>query len=185
LALPKNSGLIPQLQKAIREEGLDGWLFCNFRHRDALSDAVLQRPAELGNSRFWFYAVPGVGEPLALVHAIEADHLDGLPGIKQSYTGRTELLKLLAPLGGKRWGGHVSRTISAVSYLDAGMYGVLCGAGIEIVPAEGLVQRFKGVLDLPMNAPRKNFTLLSTPCGIMSAPPIAREKRFMRGNSAK
>jgi Xaa-Pro aminopeptidase len=142
-----NSGLIPRLQKAIREEGLDGWLFCNFRHRDKLSDAILNRPAELSNSRFWFYAVPGSGEPLALVHAIEADHLDGLSGTKQSYISRTELLKLLAPLGGKRWGVHVSQTISAVSYLDAGMYAVLCEAGLELVPAESMVQRFKGVLD--------------------------------------
>jgi Xaa-Pro aminopeptidase len=145
--MPKNSRLIQRLQKAIREESLDGWLFCNFRHRDKLSDAILKRSAELSNSRFWFYAVPGIGKPLALVHAIETDHLDGLPGTKQSYISRTELLKLLAPLSGKRWGVHVSQAISAVSYMDAGMYAMLCGAGLELIPAEGLVQRFKGVLD--------------------------------------
>jgi Xaa-Pro aminopeptidase len=142
-----NNELLPKLQKAIREEGLDGWLFCNFRHRDKLSDAILERSAGLSNSRFWFYAVPGFGEPRTLVHAIEADHLDGLPGIKQSYVSRADLANLLAPLGGKRWGVHVSPEISAVSYLDAGTYAFLCGAGLELVSAERLIQRFKGVLD--------------------------------------
>jgi len=143
----QSNELIARIQKAIREEGLDGWLFCNFHHRDRLADKILSRPRDLVNSRYWFYAVPVSGDPLALVHAIEADHLDGLPGTDQSYTGREELLKLLTPLAGKRWAVHVSENISAVSFLDAGMYAVLSGAGLKLVSAEGLLQRFNGVLD--------------------------------------
>jgi Xaa-Pro aminopeptidase len=142
-----NSETIAKIQKAIREEGLDGWLFCNFRHRDKLSDELLERPASLTNSRFWFYAVPASGEPQGLLHAIETDHLDGLPGSKKTYISRENLLQSLAPLAGKRWGVHISQTISAVSYLDWGTCQVLSKAGLELVPAEGLVQRFKGLLD--------------------------------------
>ena len=91
--------------------------------------------------------MPASGEPAALVHAIEADHLEGLPGTRQTYVGRDDLRALLAPLGGKRWAVHMSETISAVSFLDAGMYTVLSGVGLMLVSAENLVQRFAGLLD--------------------------------------
>ncbi|MDR2142959.1 MAG: peptidase M24, partial [Treponema sp.] len=120
---------IDKIRKAIREENLDGWLFCNFRHRDPLSDAILERPSSLTNSRLWLYAIPASGEPYGLVQAIEADHLDGLPGGKKSYIGREELKALLAPLAGKRWGAHFSETLSAVSFLDAGTAAFLEKAG--------------------------------------------------------
>ncbi|MDR0403407.1 MAG: aminopeptidase P family protein [Treponema sp.] len=138
---------LDKIQKAIREEKLDGWLFCNFRHRDALSDAVLERPSGLTNSRLWFYAVPSEGEPFGLTQAIETDHLDGLPGTKNTYISRKDLEALLAPLAGKRWGAHFSETLSAVSFLDAGTASFLEKAGLVLVPAEALVQRFISLLD--------------------------------------
>jgi Xaa-Pro aminopeptidase len=138
---------IAGIQKAIREEQLDGWLFCNFRCRDPLAAAILRRPASLINSRFWFYAVPAAGEPLALVHVIEADHLDGLPGAKEVYTGREDLAVRLAALAGKRWGVHFSETLSAVSFLDAGTAAFLRKAGLTLCSAETLIQRFKSLLD--------------------------------------
>ncbi|MDR1507295.1 MAG: aminopeptidase P family protein [Treponema sp.] len=138
---------IKKIQKAIREENLDGWLFCNFRHRDPLSDAILERPAGLTNSRLWIYAVPSSGEPFALLQAIEADHLDGLDGRKDTYISREDLKALLAPLAGKRWGAHFSETLSAISFLDRGTASFLESAGLVLVPAESLVQRFKSLLD--------------------------------------
>jgi Xaa-Pro aminopeptidase len=138
---------LDKIQKAIREENLDGWLFCNFRHRDPLSDAILERPSSLTNSRLWIYAVPSSGEPFAFVQAIEADHLDGLTGKKNTYISREDLKALLKPLAGKRWGAHFSETLSAVSFLDAGTASFLEKAGLVLVPAEALVQRFKSLLD--------------------------------------
>jgi Xaa-Pro aminopeptidase len=138
---------VGKLQKAIREEQLDGWLFCNFRRRDPLADAILRRPDSLINSRLWFYAVPAAGEPLALVHAIEADHLDGLPGVKEIYISREDMAARLTALAGKRWGAHFSETLNAVSFLDAGTAAFLQKIGIVLVPAAALVQRFKSLLD--------------------------------------
>ncbi|MDR2049669.1 MAG: peptidase M24, partial [Treponema sp.] len=138
---------LDKIQKAIREENLDGWLFCNFRHRDPLSDAILERPSSLTNSRLWIYAVPSSGEPFALIQAIEADHLDGLPGTKNTYISREDLKTLLKPLAGKRWGAHFSETLTAVSFLDAGTAAFLEKAGLVLVSAEALVQRFKSLLD--------------------------------------
>jgi Xaa-Pro aminopeptidase len=73
--------------------------------------------------------------------------LDHLPGQKAVYFGRDEFLALLKPLGGKRWGVHVSDTLTVISYLDRGTAAVLESAGLELVSAAGLVQRFKGLLD--------------------------------------
>jgi Xaa-Pro aminopeptidase len=135
------------MQAAIRGEGLDGWLFCSFHHRDALSEAILNTRTDSTNSRLWVYAVPARGEPLGIVHAIEYDALAGLPGGRVAYISREEFIAALEPLKGKRWGAHVSRTITAISYLDAGTAALFEDAGLELVSAAGLVQRFKGTLD--------------------------------------
>jgi Xaa-Pro aminopeptidase len=135
------------IQEAVRGEGLDGWLFCNFRHRDKLSDELLHINPQSTNSRLWIYAVPAEGEPLKLVHAIEERALDALPGSRRSYISREELIAALKPLEKKRWGVHSSPVLTAISYLDAGTAAVLEGAGLVLVSAAALIQRFKGLLD--------------------------------------
>jgi Xaa-Pro aminopeptidase len=134
------------LQEAIREEGLDGWLFCNFRHRDKLADEILGINPGTTNSRLWVYAVPASGGPAGILHAIEPDSLGDLPGGRVSYRSREELAGCLKPLAGKRWGAHVSESITAISYLDAGTAGFFEKAGLILASAGGLIQRFKGLL---------------------------------------
>jgi Xaa-Pro aminopeptidase len=135
-----------QIQEAIRNEGLDGWLFCNFHHRDKLSDEILHINPHTTNSRLWVYAVPAEGEPVKLVHAIEEGALDALPGTRRSYISREELTDALRGLAKKRWGVHSSPELTAISYLDAGTAGVFEKAGLILVSAAALIQRFKGLL---------------------------------------
>jgi Xaa-Pro aminopeptidase len=135
------------MQEAIREEGLDGWLFTNFHHRDILSDEILGLDTGSTNTRRWVYGVPARGEPRGIVHFIEKDILAGLPGARTVYVSREEFLAALAPLRGKRWGVHSSETISAISYLDRGIAATLEKAGLTLVSAEALIQRFRGLLD--------------------------------------
>jgi Xaa-Pro aminopeptidase len=146
-----NPEKISKMQKAILEEGLDGWLFCNFRHRDRLADEILGISPSALNSRLWLYAVPASGEALGILHAIEQDSLGNanqrLPGLRVSYRSREELLSHLSRLAGKKWGVHISDKIPAISYLDAGTAGLLEQARLSLVSAEGLLQRFKGLLD--------------------------------------
>ncbi|MDR2257785.1 MAG: aminopeptidase P family protein [Treponema sp.] len=142
-----NAEKLKAIQGAIRGEGLDGWLFCNFRHRDKLADEILCINPGTTNSRLWVYAIPASGGPLGILHAIENDSLGNLPGDRVSYRNREELLSRLEPLAGKRWGVHVSESITAVSYLDAGTAAVFEKAGLIPVSAAGLIQRFKGLLD--------------------------------------
>ncbi|MCL2832648.1 MAG: aminopeptidase P family protein [Treponema sp.] len=144
--MPDNTGLIESLQKAVRGEGLDGWLFCNFRHRDRLADEILGIP-DSTNSRYWFYAVAANGQPLKIIHSVEPDALDTLPGEKIFYVSRDDLLEALKPLTGKSWGVHSSEELAAISYLDAGMAAVLKNAGLRLVSAAPLIQRVKSLLD--------------------------------------
>ena len=136
------------MQEAIRGEGLDGWLFCNFHHRDKLADEILGIDPSLTNSRPWVYAVqaPGV-QPRGIVHAIEPYILGELPVERVPYVSREDFIAALRALGGKRWGVHVSDTLPAISWLDAGTAAVLEKAGLTLCSAGGLVQRFRGLLD--------------------------------------
>jgi Xaa-Pro aminopeptidase len=141
------AGRLPDVRRAIRGEELDGWLFCNFRHRDRLADELLGIPEGTANSRLWIYAIPAEGEPLGILHDIEADSLGDLPGKRLFYRNREGLLARLAPLAGKRWGVHLSETIPVISWLDGGTAALLEGQGLLLVSAGGLVQRFRGLLD--------------------------------------
>lgn len=136
-----------RIREAIRGEGLDGWLFWNFHHRDHLSDELLERPTDSTNSRPWLYAIPAQGEPIRIVHAIESGALDGLAGNKVVYSSRSDFLAALAPLAGKRWGAHISDRLPIISYLDAGTAETMRAAGLKLETASGLIQRAKSLLD--------------------------------------
>ncbi|WP_232616749.1 M24 family metallopeptidase [Treponema primitia] len=112
-----------------------------------MADDILHINRNDTNSRLWVYAVPVEGEPIGIINTVEPGILDKLPGQKRMYFGREELLILLKTLGGKRWGVHISDTLTMVSYLDQGIAVVLENAGLELASAAGLVQRFKGLLD--------------------------------------
>ena len=143
--------MLESMQKAISLEGLDGWLFCNFRCRDKLSSQILNIP-EFSNSRYWYYAVPVNGEPLKIIHSVEPEAINILPGSKVFYTGRESLKNALKPLAGKSWGVHISDEIAAISYMDAGTANFLREAGLKLVTAAALIQRFCGILDEEMIA---------------------------------
>jgi Xaa-Pro aminopeptidase len=138
---------LQSMQEAIREERLDGWLFCNFSHRDRLADEILHIDPRAANTRLWVYAVPASGEPLGILHAVESGILGDLPGGRISYRSREELLDRLGALGGKRWGLHVSEYIPAISCVDGGTLAVFEQAGLIPASAAGLIQRFRGLLD--------------------------------------
>ena len=91
---------LSEIQKAIREEGLDGWLFFDHHRRDPLAYRVLGFVGEGIVSRRWYYFIPAQGEPRGLVHRIEFPVLDALPGAKTAYSswgaqvdGLTRLLR--------------------------------------------------------------------------------------------
>ncbi|MGH9172808.1 MAG: M24 family metallopeptidase [Vicinamibacterales bacterium] len=136
------------VQQALREQGLDGWLWYDFQG----ANPIAQRMAGLAGgrhlaSRRWFYLIPASGEPRGLVHAIERHNLDPLPGPKTPYAGRTQLESGLKTLlsGTRRIAMEYSPkgAIPYVSRVDAGTIELVRAQGVEVVSSGDLIQQFE------------------------------------------
>jgi Xaa-Pro dipeptidase len=140
---------IPAIQSALAEAGCDGWFFACFQQNDPIGLELLGLAGE-GKliTRRCYYLVPRQGEPVKLVHALEPAMLDHLPGAKSSYLTWSEhregLARLVGGLGGRRVAAQYSprNELPSVSRLDAGTAELLRDAGLELVSAADLVQRF-------------------------------------------
>lgn len=141
---------IAAIQAALREAGVDGWLFYDHHGRDPLAYSILRLPAGMHVTRRWYYLVPANGEPRKLVHRIEAGRLDTLPGEKREYSSWQEMeAELEAMLRGvNRVAMQYSprNAIMYVSMVDAGTVEMVRGWGKEIVSSADLVSRFEAVL---------------------------------------
>ena len=80
---------LDKIQAELQSQGLDGWLFYDFHGRDPIAYRVLGLQAEMVTRR-WYYFVPAQGTPQKLVHRIEANRLDKLPGQKHEYVAWSE-----------------------------------------------------------------------------------------------
>lgn len=139
------------IQQSLAEQGVDGWLFCDFHHRDPMAYSILGLDPGPLTTRRWFYFIPTRGEPVKLSHRVESTKLDPLPGRQEFYLPWTELHeKLRAALGeAKRVAMQYSpmNQIPYVSVVDAGTVELVRSFGAEVVSSAGLVQRFEAVTD--------------------------------------
>ena len=141
---------VSEMQAAIREQGLDGWLFYDHHHRDPIAGRVLGMDPAAHVTRRWYYFVPAVGEPKKLVHRIESFRLDALDGAKREYSSWQELAAELERMlvGARLIAMQYSprNAILYVSMVDAGTVEFLRELGKEIVSSADLVSRFEAVL---------------------------------------
>ena len=73
------SETLPQFQEFLARHGLDAWLLYDFHELNPFARQFL--PLEKGIlTRRWFYLLPAKGAPKALVHRIEENYFEGLPG---------------------------------------------------------------------------------------------------------
>src|SRR4030088_1247975 len=86
------------IQQALRENKIDGWLFYDHHHRDALAYSILGLDPNAHITRRSHYFIPAQGEPKKLVHRIESFRLDPLPGAKTAYSSWQELESQLQTL---------------------------------------------------------------------------------------
>lgn len=134
------------IQQALRQEGLDGWLFYDFRKSNPVAYQILDLPQEAFYSRRWFYFVPVQGEAVALVSAVEAHVLRELPGRRLIFSTWQELREHLASLLVR--GSHVAMEYSpmnAIPYIarvDAGTVELVRSYGIDVVSSANMSQRF-------------------------------------------
>ena len=71
---------LENIQREIRNQKLDGWLFFDHHLRDPLAYRVLGIAPTATPTRRWYYLIPAEGEPRGLVHRIERGVLGALPG---------------------------------------------------------------------------------------------------------
>ncbi len=135
------------IQSALLERSLDAWLFYDHHHRDPIAYKVLGLPDQLMVTRRWFYVIPREGEPVKLVHRIEAGHLDSLPGSKREYSSWRELWdNLQAMLARHRTVAmqySPNNLIPYIGLVDAGTVELVRSFGKEIVSSGDLVARFE------------------------------------------
>jgi Xaa-Pro aminopeptidase len=138
---------IPEIQSALAEAGLDGWFFACFQQNDPIGLDLLGLSGE-GKlvTRRCYYLVPAQGEPRKLVHALEPAMLDHLPGGKSVYLTwqkhREEIAKLVSGFGRLAAQYSPGNELPTVSRLDAGTAELVRAAGVELVSAADLAQRF-------------------------------------------
>jgi hypothetical protein len=63
---------IETIQQMLRDHDIDAWLFYDHHHRDPVAYGILGLPPSLMVTRRWFYLIPAKGDPVKLVHRIEA-----------------------------------------------------------------------------------------------------------------
>ncbi len=140
------------VQRALREDGLDGWLLYDFHGSNPIARRVagFDASAKL-TTRRWYYLIPAEGPPRGLVHAIEADRLDHLPGGKTRYAGHDTLdaglRGLLAGRAAVAMEYSPGCAIPYVSRVDAGTVDAVRALGVEVRSSGDLIQRFEAVWD--------------------------------------
>jgi Xaa-Pro dipeptidase len=138
------------IQSALRERNIDAWLFYDHHHRDPIAYRILGLPAEMMVTRRWYYLVPAKGEPLKLVHKIEAGHLDSLPGSKTQYSAWQELFDgikgMVAAHRDIAMQYSPNNIVFTVSLVDGGTVEMIRGLGKNIVSSADLVARFEATL---------------------------------------
>jgi Xaa-Pro aminopeptidase len=136
------------IQRALIEDGLDAWLFYDFRGSDPIGREVLGLGTGLATRR-WFYLVPAAGAACGLVSAVEPGALASLPGEARVYRTWQELHGALRALlaGRRRVAMQYSpnNDVPYVARVDAGTVELVRACGVEVVSSADLVQRFEAV----------------------------------------
>lgn len=138
---------LENIQRELRNQKFDGWLFFDHHLRDPLSYRVLGLNVTKGPTRRWYYMIPANGEPIGMEHRIERNQLAGLPGQRIEYSSWTEQLAALRKLtsGLKRVAMQYSPmcAIPYVAMVDAGTVELVRSLGVEVVSSAELIQVFE------------------------------------------
>jgi Xaa-Pro aminopeptidase len=139
------------IQAALTEFGIDAWLLYDFRGLNVLARRVLDLEARTPTTRRFFYLVPAVGEPRKLVHRIETEVLDHLPGKANVYLKWQELeagvLHMVSGLKRVAMEYSPRNANPYISRVDAGTVELVKASGAEIVPSGDLIARFEASWD--------------------------------------
>lgn len=141
---------LSKIQSALSQFGFDGWMLYDFRGSNVLAQRILDMPDGFHGSRRYYYFIPAAGTPQKLVHRIENDVLDHLPGEKNIYLRWQELEAAI----GKLVSGHKKIAMEYsprngnpyISRVDAGTVELVRSFGCDVVSSGDLISLFESVL---------------------------------------
>lgn len=138
------------IQDYLREYDLDGWLLADFHGRNSIAVEMLNLQGML--TRRSFYYIPAIGDPVGIVHAIERERFEHLPGKIVTYSDyRLMERELERALGGA---GKVAMEYSPMGRLpyiglvDGGTIELVRHFGIEVASSANLVAYFQARLSV-------------------------------------
>jgi Xaa-Pro aminopeptidase len=134
---------VPEIQAALVELGLDGWLLYDLRGRNLVAGGL----SGLGVlSRRYFIWIPARGEPVGIVHGIETGPWAGWPWAERRYVAWRELDVVLAEVlaGAERVAMEVMPrdAVPVVDLVPVGVVELVQAAGPEVVTSGELITRF-------------------------------------------
>jgi Xaa-Pro dipeptidase len=139
---------ITKVQQYLSQEGIDGWLLYDFRKMNDLAYQFLEiKPSTLITRRY-FYFIPKQGAPVKVVHGIESNVLDHLPGKVMTYRSWQEWEKAICEIvQGKTIAMEYSprNALPYISKVDAGTLEVVRGFGAQVVSSGPLLQLFNTI----------------------------------------
>lgn len=141
---------LPAVQRAIREFGFDGWLLCDFRSSNLPARRILRVPDQVVTSRRFYCFIPAEGVPTKIVHRIEGDVLNHLPGDQIIYLTWQELEAALAAAvsGSHRVAMEYSHRNANpyIAQADAGTVELIRSFGCDVASSGDLISLFEATL---------------------------------------
>jgi Xaa-Pro dipeptidase len=137
---------LANIQGAIREAGLGGWLLYDLHARNEVA-ASLVGMGDL--SRRFFVLIPATGDPVAVIHGIEEAPWDAWPWRKRVYVGWSELAEALAETlagaGSVAMEYSESSAVPAVDLVPGGIIDLVRATGVTVASSGDLITRFYAV----------------------------------------
>ncbi len=139
---------IDSIQNRLKEKKLDGWLMADFHARNEIAMKMLNLSGLV--TRRSFYFIPTDGKPIGLVHAIEKDKFENVPGDIITYSGYLELEEYLKEILSGKFLIAMEYTekgrLPYIGMVDAGTIELVRSTGSEIVSSADLVASFQARL---------------------------------------
>ncbi|HEX7117546.1 MAG TPA: Xaa-Pro peptidase family protein [Longimicrobiales bacterium] len=134
---------LDEIQAALREAGLDGWLLFDVYARNKVAMGMLGFGEQ---KRRYFAWIPATGEPVAVMHGIEEGPWARWPWARRRYVSWRELDDVLRELlgGARRIAMELSPgdAVPALDLVPAGVVELVRKAGPEVVSSGDLITRF-------------------------------------------